>query len=261
MNSIKVSIETEAITQSTYTPQSLNKEKIAFASFYHYLSKFEIQIAELEVLLYWTSLSECFFFLLGVIIYAAHPATLDFLWIFIWHLFRAMLGCYFLIILPRTYQAIETISIPSNISVDALELQMKTLYKSYFSRQRTNIRVVFVVYFILTIICNSVNDWALIGIIRILCVGKFKLRNLLTIGFVIVYYFCNGVYFSWFSTIRTTMPVLSKFLFRVIIGEIKTFFGLFRRLRPKKKINEELKPLDNTSDEQPASSIIGESGL
>lgn len=243
--------QTRTLTMTeTQTLQSINKEKISFAIFYHYLSKFEIQISELESLLYWTSIAEVFFFTLGVVIYLAYPATLDSLWVFIVHLFRAVIGFGFLYIFPRTYQAIEMVHIPSQISISELEIQMKTLYKSFFSRKRSNIRAIFVVYVILTIISNSVNDYALFAIFRILCVGKFKLKNFLTIGFVMVYYFCNGVYFSWFSTLRATMPILSKYLIKIVIGEVKTLFGLLRRCKNANKYtNENLKPLDNVSFE------------
>ena len=76
--------------------------------------KMELILFDLSSSLYWTTLAEVTIFIFGFCMFLVEPGSLSYIWFFIPHLLRAVLGFSIVRRMPTSHELVSNIQIPSN---------------------------------------------------------------------------------------------------------------------------------------------------
>ena len=215
-----------------------NKEKIQFFNFLMYSTKAEISINELQSILYWVGITECFVFFISFCLSCSYWSQLGWLLFLVTHVCRAVVGFFILRYLPKTSTVVEQLKDFENLSIDQVNTEIYNSFKRLLEVNNDKIRKLMIFYWAFTFIDVLVDVILFISLLHTWGDITYNFKNICSLVVLCIMFLCNFSACEWFLSMGTTFPPeMYNVIKTTAFGEIKKLKDMIGEKFPKRQSN------------------------
>ena len=226
-----------------------NKDKIKIFSFLSNLTRIEIVFNTFQNYLYWIGLLEYFLWIVLLSLFISDTKDMKKIWFFLYHIPRATIGIIILNLLPKTHQAIERIDNFDSNNLEEIQNNLKNEYMKIIITSERPLKVLFIIYFILTVISIIVDVLFFCVISPDFGTKGTESKFFALIVSVLCFIISDFIYFIFFSSFKYIFPPETiQAIYHALLGfftqlkaGIANGFNTIARKFTKKNNNNEFK--------------------